>query len=103
MLQRGYLSVGNQVFTIAGIYNIDLTLGTLVGFKAVLSVAADTSPAGTQTSVADFSHSLHLFIDVPDGFTFDTASGHDYSSNPVGAVPEPSTWAMMILGFAGMA
>lgn len=97
-----YLSVGNQIFTAAGIYGIDLTVGAPVGFKAVLSVNATTSPAGTLTSVADFSHSLHLFIDVPAGFTFETASGHDYSSAPVGAVPEPSTWAMMILGFAGI-
>lgn len=97
-----YLSVGNQIFTAAGIYGIDLTVGTLVGFKAVLSVEADTSTAGTHTSTSDFSHSLHLFIDVPDGFTFDTASGHDYSSAGVGAVPEPSTWAMLLIGFAGV-
>jgi hypothetical protein len=24
------------------------------------------------------------------------------STGPIGAVPEPSTWAMMILGFAGI-
>lgn len=97
-----FLSIGTQVFTIAGIYDIALTIGTPVGFKAVLSVEADAQPAGVQTSFADFSHSLHLFIDVPDGFTFDTVSGHDYSSNAVGAVPEPSSWAMMILGFCGI-
>jgi hypothetical protein len=45
---------------------------------------------------------LHIFIDLPDGFTFDTVSGHNYGSSNVGAVPEPSTWAMMILGFAGI-
>ena len=97
-----YLSVGTQVFDTAGIYGISLTVGTPVGFKAVLSVAADTAPSGILTSTADFSHSLHLFIDVPDGFTFDTASHFNYATNAVGGVPEPSTWAMMILGFAGI-
>ena len=41
-----------------------------------------------------------LFIDSDVALRF--ASGHDYSSNAVGAVPEPSTWAMLILGFAGV-
>ena len=64
----------------------------------VVTTKSDDSPV----SVADYSHTLHIFIDVPDGYTFDTVSGHNYSSSNVGAVPEPSTWAMMILGFAGL-
>jgi len=51
---------------------------------------ADTEPAGTQTSVADFSHPLHLFIDVPDGFTFVTASHFNYGTNAVNGVPGPT-------------
>jgi PEP-CTERM motif len=39
------------------------------------------------TLVADGSYN-------PGGFGFDLAIG--------GAVPEPSTWAMMLLGFAGL-
>jgi PEP-CTERM motif len=69
---------------------------------AVLSIAADSASAGIQTSAADFGHSLSVFFDVPVGYTFDTLSGHDYSSNAVGAVPEPSTWAMLLLGFVGI-
>ena len=31
-----------------------------------------------------------------------TAAGHMPIADAVSAVPEPSTWAMMILGFAGI-
>jgi hypothetical protein len=96
------ISVGTHVFTISGIYDLTFTVGTPVNFGAVLSIAADSASAGIQTSTADFGHSLSVFFDVPVGYTFDTLSGHDYSSNAVGAVPEPSTWAMLLLGFAGI-
>ena len=38
------------------------------------------------------------------GLELVSASGHDYASPGVGTptVPEPSTWAMMLLGFAGL-
>jgi PEP-CTERM motif len=55
---------------------------------------------GLQSSTADMRNTGTLFIDSDVALSF--ASGHDYSSNAVGAVPEPSTWAMMILGFAGV-
>jgi hypothetical protein len=53
-----------------------------------------------QSSMADMSNTGTLFIDSDVALSF--ASGHDYSSNAVGSVPEPSTWAMMILGFVGI-
>jgi hypothetical protein len=46
-----------------------------------------------------------------DELTFSTSSGNSYENvlltnfvvnDTVGAVPEPSTWAMMIFGFAGI-
>ena len=36
---------------------------------------------------------LHLFVNLPAGFSL---------TAPVAAVPEPSTWAMLLLGFAGI-
>jgi hypothetical protein len=42
-----------------------------------------------------------LFIDSDVALSF--ASGHDYSSPNVAATPEPSTWAMTLLGFCGLA
>jgi hypothetical protein len=53
-----------------------------------------------QSSTADMSNTGTLFIDSDMALSF--ASGHSYSSTPVGGVPEPSTWAMMILGFCGI-
>jgi hypothetical protein len=95
------LVVGNFQISTNGTLFVPLVVGQTIDFLANLSVAADAN-AGTPVSVADFSHTLHIFIDVPDGFTFDTVSGHNYSSINVGAVPESSTWAMMLLGFAGV-
>jgi hypothetical protein len=37
---------------------------------------------------------LHLFVNLPTGFSL--------TAPVVAAVPEPSTWAMMLLGFAGI-
>jgi hypothetical protein len=36
------------------------------------------------------------------GFEFSSTSGFNLPIPVAGAVPEPSTWAMMILGFAGL-
>ena len=55
------------------------------------------------SSQADVSHTGHLFFDVDTpSATLTSLSGHDYSSSISSAVPEPSTWAMMILGFVGI-
>jgi PEP-CTERM motif len=42
----------------------------------------------------DLTFGYTLVADGPGGFGFDLAIG--------GAVPEPSTWAMMLVGFAGL-
>ena len=42
----------------------------------------------------DLTFAYNLVADGSGGFGFDFAVG--------GAVPEPSTWAMMLLGFAGL-
>ena len=56
------------------------------------------------SSSADLSHTGRLTIDVlTAGGSLTFLSGTDYSSSAnVSDVPEPSTWAMMILGFAGI-
>jgi hypothetical protein len=98
-------TVGNQVFFDNGTRDLNFVVGTPIDFGAFLSVFADAAASisgATHLSSADYGHSVHVFFDVPDGYTFDTLSGHNYGTNAVGAVPEPSTWAMMILGFAGV-
>jgi hypothetical protein len=56
------------------------------------------------SALADLSHTGRLTIDVlTPGGSLSFLSGTDYrSSPPVSGVPEPSTWAMLVLGFAGI-
>ena len=50
--------------------------------------------------VANASDTAKFYIEVlTPGVTVTTASGHDYAPP---TVPEPSTWAMLALGFAGL-
>ena len=46
----------------------------------------------TLVSSTGFKEIKHLQVSALDGVVI----------NPTGSVPEPSTWAMMILGFAGI-
>ena len=56
------------------------------------------------SATTDLSHTGRLTIDVlTPGGSLSFLSGADYRSDPsVSAVPEASTWAMMILGFGGV-
>ena len=74
---------------------------------------ASTGTSGYQNSQNLGFFPLNYFLsfdpNLPNTYTFDLAlySGADKIANVdmvvnVAAVPEPSTWAMMILGFAGI-
>jgi hypothetical protein len=87
----------------------DITLlagDTYLLYDAVQADADSASIDGGHPAVnivADMSNTGLLFIDTTGG-TITTLSGHDYSTNAAIApgVPEASTWAMMLLGFAGI-
>ena len=74
-------------------------------FEALAGGAVNFSDVAVQAK-ADMSNTGQLFIDAPAG-SFTTISGHDYSTDAgvgggvVSGVPEPSTWAMLLIGFAG--
>jgi PEP-CTERM motif len=86
-------SFSNDVPLAAGDYS-------LTWFLTGVATSANGDTGARPFSEADMSNTGTLFIDSDVALSF--ASGHDYSSNAVGAVPEPSTWAMLILGFAGL-
>jgi PEP-CTERM motif-containing protein len=69
--------------------------------------------AGLPASITTpFTYPVHVGHDDPQGSYYLQIGGSDESiyaipatltvSNHVGAVPEPSTWAMLLLGFAGV-
>ena len=78
--------------------------------KALASSISDVHSPNGVDSVADLSDTGTVNFDVlnPDAKLI-FASGHDYATGAVGGggavggVPEPSTWAMAVLGFAGSA
>jgi hypothetical protein len=70
-------------------------------FEALAGTAVFFSNAAVQAN-ADMSNTGQLFIDAPAG-SFTTISGHDYSTDAgVSSAPEPSTWAMLLIGFLGL-
>ncbi len=59
----------------------------------------------TALGIADFSHTvdwlgLHFSPDTAGAVVLGTA-GYDYAARVSNGVPEPTTWALMILGFGG--
>lgn len=55
------------------------------------------------SSSCDFSHTARIGLNVPTGVSFTSDSGVFLTgTNPVAAVPEPSTWALMLAGFAAV-
>ena len=88
------VSVIGDSFSISSTVNISLHGQILVEFV----VAASTFLNGS----ADISDPIS--IDLPPGVTFTSASGKFLTSaGGPGGVPETSTWAMMLAGFASLA
>lgn len=65
------------------------------------NVTAIAHPSGTATAFLDPYLSLDPSL-VAQGYSIITSAGIGNSLTVNSAVPEPSTWAMMILGFAGV-
>jgi len=93
--EKVYYSAANQVFG-----------GTLLGSQTFTSAGqvvttsyAIPTPGGTSATSA-WSLTEQIVIQGPAHTGSLTAGGQSIS---VGAVPEPSTWALMLVGFAGVA
>jgi hypothetical protein len=86
--------------------NADHTVNT---FTAVYNVtgAAGELPIGATASLfcgngmlCDFGHTFQIGLTGPADFSYTSASGVFLTGT--GGVPEPATWAMMLLGFGGL-
>jgi hypothetical protein len=81
--------------------NISVPLGD--GIAMLVSFEADAYTMNypvTYPVVVDYSHTLNVYIDpASSGANVVGLSGHSYASPVVGAVPEPSTWPMLLTGF----
>jgi hypothetical protein len=91
----GGVGFQSMEFTIEanGVEILDRSFGSLAIAESffrddVIDLGADFGPN------IDLTFGYTLIADGPGGFGFDFAIG--------GAVPEPSTWAMMLVGFAGL-
>jgi PEP-CTERM motif len=88
---------GSQMFTTPGPINIDIT-GTItddpVFFQEYIGAGTRTTTVGISSNVTEASISTA---------TLDGAITYTYTPGPQpSTIPEPSTWAMMSLGFAGI-
>ena len=93
-------SVTSNLTLDAGTYLIDWSMEA----RASAVVGSPYNFGNFPSALIDLSHTGTLHIDVlTPGEHLTFWSGADYRSDPsVSAVPETSTWAMMILGFAGL-
>jgi PEP-CTERM motif-containing protein len=94
-----------KTYSELGIYwgSID-TYNVLTLFNGASSVVVLTPPVANGNQFADDSNRYFVI----SGFDFNKAvfssSGNsfEFDNVAVGGVPEPATWAMMVLGFAGL-
>lgn len=80
--------------TLADVTSISLTGGTTLS-----NIVASTTETGTTLSLPDILNTPMTWTAGIVGTNYGTID----VTNKVTAVPEPSTWAMMILGFLGLA
>lgn len=73
----------------------DLTLD-LMGANPTVGISMTLEAIASQGSVSDFYHTAGLQLQAPRGVTYTSDSGVFLTG---GGVPEPSAWAMLIMGF----
>jgi hypothetical protein len=99
--------------TADGFGNFNLTVDLFDGFKHAANQVSFTltDTSGTWASAADvleanskgFDAAAHIFVCQAGSCTVrNGALDTGFAANGVGAIPEPSTWAMLIIGFAGV-
>ena len=83
-------SPGNATFT--GVY-------TLNGASDTVGVWHDLLASAQAGADSSFFHTSRFSLTLPENVTYSSASGTFLSGGLTAGVPEPATWAMLILGF----
>jgi hypothetical protein len=99
---RGQLMSDPNAFPVNVFIVVDDNLGNRFTFQEN-KPNQDFSPIGVEAVAGsgEFITSVSLFTDDPNGFKEIKQETFGFATQ-VAAVPEPSTWAMMILGFCGI-
>ncbi len=97
------LQAGNQVpvfqqFHVGLMTYANLSMRLDTPFQLSYSLRTDVS----EGSFLDFMHTARLSFVLPDGVSVTSMGGYD-SARLVAAVPEPSTWLLMVAGLAAVA
>lgn len=72
----------------------------LRGANPVMNISLLGNVSSGYDSTANFNNTGAFTFTLPETVTFTSSSGQLLTA-PSGAVPEPASWAMMIIGFAG--
>lgn len=78
-------------------FDFDGILSVYDGYSPGLSFQLGLSCFGP--AQCDFSHTGSVSLGLPNNVTFTSASGAFLTESGAGSVPEPATWAMMLMGF----
>ena len=101
-------AIGPSSFGSGGLTDADSGSGAIVGlgaFKTAVAVPVgyvSGMPLGTSTDTWDNATFSSLGIS-PGIYVYTWGSGPTADSFTVDVVPEPSTWAMLLIGFASLA
>jgi len=91
---------------VPSVIGIDFNPGGAFEWRAGLYVRTSFQPdsplAEPTTFVADFSHTVGASFSGPAGTITTSGSGLFPDTVPMAPVPEPTTWALMLLGGAGL-
>jgi hypothetical protein len=90
--------------TLTASYAIDPSHVTALRVDFSISAYSDPRQSSYLLPVfADFKDTVHTYIDGGAGSPDVIGeSGHDYSPDVASGVPEPRTWAMLVIGFCGL-
>ncbi len=81
--------------------SVAVPLNHATALRVIFSASAYASPRQNPFQIfADYSNTVHTYIDAGAGMPdVIGTSGHDYALPVSAAVPEPASWALLIVGF----